>query len=86
MKIQRTLIKMQEDLGVIKSHTFNNKIIIADLNQVRRHLIISHDYVELQKTAVKLGIIKSDKEFRGYGWLLYKIADLCVIKELENGF
>jgi len=70
----------------VEGCTFANRIIIADMNQVRRHLIISHDYVELQKTAVKLGIIKSDKEFRSYGWLLYKIADLCVIKELENGF
>lgn len=29
MKIQRTLIKMQEELGEIKSHTVGNKIIVA---------------------------------------------------------
>ena len=61
---------------------YAGRITLATIDQVRKHLVSAHDYFDLQKTAVRLGII-SEKEFRGFGWLVRKVSEASIIKELQ---
>ena len=62
---------------------FADRITSADIVQVRKHLVLSHDYFDLQKTAVRLGLIKSENEYRGYSWLLRKVSEASILKEVN---
>lgn len=54
---------------------FQNKVIEGELSLLRDHIFRDHDYLEKQKTAVKLGIIQGLEEKRSAKWLSDHLAE-----------
>lgn len=38
----------------------------------------------MHRKCVKVNIVNSEHDFKKHEWLVRKIANLCIIKELEN--
>ena len=62
---------------------FYKKIIWADILQIRFHLIMKHDYQDLQNMAILSGIIDSIV-WRSHGWFVRKICEACIVKEIPQ--
>jgi len=71
---------------LVEGCRFYGIINYADIEQIRWHLRKEHEYTELVKVAYKNNIVNSEHDFKKHEWLIRKIADLSIVKELANEF
>lgn len=64
----------------VENCQFSNKITYAEPFQFKGHLR-EHDYIELQKTALKLNLISTPMERRSPNWLVGHIIEASIVKE-----
>ncbi|HEV2193424.1 MAG TPA: hypothetical protein VGR54_07405 [Nitrosopumilaceae archaeon] len=61
------------------------KVLYVEYSLFKKHLARDHDRDELYELAYRMGIIEDPFRYHNPSYVIQKIADLCVIKELKNG-
>ena len=62
------------------------KVQYVEYSLFKKHLARDHDRYDLYRLAFQKGIIDDPTRYHNPSYVIQKIADLCIIKELENGF